>query len=459
LLAFFLLLESVVLANARYYLIIDAGSTGSKLHVFRNSGSQLDELTVKHVEVKPGLSGYASNLAGAGPALVPLLDEAKRYVPQNAFADTLMWVKATAGVRVLNATVISAVLAAVEEYFSQPENCPFNFQSAKLLSGEEEASFAFLAVNDLLGNPAKKVGILDLGGASTQVAFEPEGPIGLGEFMVYINRQRQAIYAKSYTLFGLNSATKRYEDALVAAAPAGSTSVDCPCLLEGDTSEGEYVNFTGTSNPAECEKLVKSLMHMDYECLLPPCSLMGNYIPAVVGSFYAMAGFFYTANVLGLVGWTETKVLTPGAILAATRHLCSLDAAKAKQDFLDSKWKYLRTACFNGYHVFYVLQGYGFAMDDTSVTYAREISNKPLGWARGAVLFETEDMPKYLPRLGAGGANLRTWQVMCGILGVATIVLAALAVALVRGNGSRCEGDDDSDLSSCEKHVFKDGEE
>merc|ERR1740120_171920 len=112
-------------------------------------------------------------------------------------------------------------------------------------------------------------------------------------------------------------------------------------------------------------------------------------MPELVGHFYATAGFFYTANVLGLIGWTENKVLTPREILDATTQLCPLTQAEALTHFPHSKWKYLQKACFAGHYVFSVLSEYGFEESDNSITFAREIHGSVVGWARGAVLFET----------------------------------------------------------------------
>lgn len=64
-------------------------------------------------EVKPGLSSYADNPKVGAESLIPLLDQAKQFIPQDAWSSTPISLKATAGLRLLPKEKADAILAAV----------------------------------------------------------------------------------------------------------------------------------------------------------------------------------------------------------------------------------------------------------------------------------------------------------------------------------------------------------
>ncbi len=99
----------------QYALTIDAGSTGSRIHVykFNNCGPspQLEYETFKAIQ--PGLSAYARDPTAAAASLDPLFEEAYRVVPEELRKCTPVEVKATAGLRLLGAQESVAILDEV----------------------------------------------------------------------------------------------------------------------------------------------------------------------------------------------------------------------------------------------------------------------------------------------------------------------------------------------------------
>ena len=92
------------------------------------------------------------------------------HLPTSRAASALLYVKATAGLRLLPVLQAELLLAAVSRSLSNRTLCPFSFVEARVISGEEEALFGWLAINQLLGllprplSTATQVGWLDLGG-------------------------------------------------------------------------------------------------------------------------------------------------------------------------------------------------------------------------------------------------------------------------------------------------------
>lgn len=69
----------------RYAIVFDAGSTGSRIHVFKFTvhGGQLDLESDTFEQLKPGLSSYADNPPAASASLEPLMKVALQTVPQK----------------------------------------------------------------------------------------------------------------------------------------------------------------------------------------------------------------------------------------------------------------------------------------------------------------------------------------------------------------------------------------
>jgi len=288
----------------------------------------------------------------------------------------------------------------VRDFLSDPENCPFKFVNAEIISGEEEAVFSFITTNYNLGtlsSPSKSAGILEMGGASMQVTFRPSSDIQDHEFQFYLARERQSVYAKSYLRFGVDDALERTLTLLARRSP-DKAEVESPCHNPGFKSElrlasGHNHTFVGTGNSSACAEVVQKVMGLDIECLMPPCAIFGSYMPPVQGDFYAFAGFFYAVNGLGLVGWKDSKALTPDEIADATAIFCSKDMQMALRETDVSQRKYAQNYCFMGTYVHQSLLVLGFKDSESSVTFSRKLSGFNLGWPAGAMMYETHLMP------------------------------------------------------------------
>lgn len=70
---------------ARYAIVLDAGSTGSRVHVFKfeQSASGLKLISDTFEQLKPGLSSYADDPQAAANSLKPLMQRAVETVPKD----------------------------------------------------------------------------------------------------------------------------------------------------------------------------------------------------------------------------------------------------------------------------------------------------------------------------------------------------------------------------------------
>ena len=245
--------------------MIDAGSTGSRIHIykFNHCGpSPSFEYEVFRM-IQPGLSDRTKTPEGAAASLDVLLDEALRVVPASLYACTPVAVKATAGLRFLGVEESRAILDAVETRLR--ENYPFavpDKDGVVIMDGKDEGVYAWITVNYLLDairadspKDAPTYAVLDLGGGSTQIVFEPEeggedvgGVLKDGEHkyeLVFAGEER-VLYQHSYLGYGLKSAREsvhrvvEFMDGLRTAPVSGEGElrrVPNPCLAHKTEKE------------------------------------------------------------------------------------------------------------------------------------------------------------------------------------------------------------------------------
>lgn len=180
LLSVIVLLTVTVCNEIAYNIIIDAGSTGSRVYIYRyataNPLSTLTEIANKRIN--PAITSYIHDTVGINNYLLELVSYAKVHIEESMWATTPIALKATAGVRVIEESkqqwIIDSVSAALEK-------CGFLFDplETKVITGQEEALYAFLAINAaFMDSEDFSFGAADLGGSSKQIAFSvPMNPI------------------------------------------------------------------------------------------------------------------------------------------------------------------------------------------------------------------------------------------------------------------------------------------
>uniref|UniRef100_A0A8C7WM51 nucleoside diphosphate phosphatase n=1 Tax=Oryzias sinensis TaxID=183150 RepID=A0A8C7WM51_9TELE len=149
-------------------VMFDAGSTGTRIHVYTFIQGDSEPLPVLDNEmfhsVKPGLSAYADAPEVAGHTVRMLLKVAKKTVPHVDWKRTPLVLRATAGLRLLPAERAQALLDQIQLVFDES---PFFVpdDGVSIMNGTDEGH--------LKAQSKKTVGILDLGGGSTQITFLP----------------------------------------------------------------------------------------------------------------------------------------------------------------------------------------------------------------------------------------------------------------------------------------------
>jgi Golgi nucleoside diphosphatase len=257
---------------------IDAGSTGSRMHLYEwkprtlHNDHEVQEVVSGRTlsnpgtdsrwtaRLRPGISTFADLpddqiVEALAEYLEPLLDFSKHVLAskRDRFDTFPIYLRATAGMRTLTTADRARVMNGVRTLFSNTTYSPFYFQEeqARVISGEEEAIFGWAGVNFLLGTliddsqgagvvvkPRLTYGALDLGGASTQISFyQPDQDIMSNLFKLQIGQGKHwNLYSHSFLEYGIEAATNRFEARLIDGMDTTERLVDGvhnPCLPGG----------------------------------------------------------------------------------------------------------------------------------------------------------------------------------------------------------------------------------
>lgn len=287
-------------AQHGYGCMIDAGSTGSRIFIYRwesRSFPQLPPPLSTPIEV------FGFNLAPVetrvdtplGRAALPkLMDMARLKLEQFGLSPSEikaipLFLQATAGMRILSEDSRASAMAAVRTILSQG---PFMHkpQWARTISGEVEGVAGWIAVNYNAGTlPGQKpdsisstIGALDLGGASTQITFVPPPGVDIlsSQFDVRLTSAAQvSVYTHSFLYYGINEAVRRINELVVMSSGlAAGATIPHPCYLIGTPGgvnftslvAGGQVNLTGSSNWTACKEFITPLMLRGAQCLTDP---------------------------------------------------------------------------------------------------------------------------------------------------------------------------------------------
>ncbi|XWS37513.1 hypothetical protein CRYUN_Cryun19dG0049200 [Craigia yunnanensis] len=226
-----------VLESSYYTVVVDCGSTGTRVNVFEwekrglvsqglpylvhsypdnSTKSPLWKKSCHYhcMQTEPGLNQFVGNASGVKASLEPLILWAEHRVPHERHGDTPIIILATAGLRRLVAKDARQVLDDVEVVVRE-HSFVYTKNWIRVLTGKEEAYYGWVALNYKLGSlgnsfKASTFGLLDLGGSSLLVVVEVADENDNENVMTSkIGSTNHNILAYSLPAFGLNEAFDR----------------------------------------------------------------------------------------------------------------------------------------------------------------------------------------------------------------------------------------------------------
>nr|XP_020022333.1 ectonucleoside triphosphate diphosphohydrolase 5 isoform X4 [Castor canadensis] len=326
-----------VSASTLYGIMFDAGSTGTRIHVYtfvQKIPGQLPYLEGEIFEsVKPGLSAF--------------VDQPKQ----------------------------------VEQIFKKS---PFLVpdDSVSIMDGSYEGILAWVTVNFLTGQlhgyGQETVGTLDLGGASTQITFLPQfeetleqTPRGyLTSFEMFNSTYK--LYTHSYLGLGLKAARLATLGALETEGTDGRTfrSACLPRWLEAEWIFGGVKYHYGGNQEGEMgfEPCYAEVLRVVQGKLHQPEEIRGS-------SFYAFSYYYDRAADTHMIDYEKGGILKVEDFERKAREVCdNLENFTSGSPFLCMDLSYI-TALLK--------DGFGFA-DSTLLQLTKKVNNIETGWALGA---------------------------------------------------------------------------
>ncbi|XP_025959995.2 ectonucleoside triphosphate diphosphohydrolase 6 isoform X5 [Dromaius novaehollandiae] len=333
-----------------YGIMFDAGSTGTRIHIFKFTQQPKETPKLTHETfkaLKPGLSAYADDVEKSGQGIKELLEVAKSEVPMELWKSTPLVLKATAGLRLLPGEKAQKLLDKVKEIFQASpffvrDNC------VSIMNGTDEGVSAWITINFLTGSlndPQKRsVGMLDLGGGSTQITFLPHAEATLQaspaghttSFQMFNNTYK--LYSYSYLGLGLMSAR--------LAILGGVEGKPCEPLYESCSSKVAKMLYKKVHKTEEVKNL----------------------------DFYAFSYYYDCAAEVGLIDKKKGGSLTVSDFEIAAKYVCkTMEISPGSSPFL----------CMDLTYITWLLQELGFVKSQV-FKLARKIDNVETSWALGA---------------------------------------------------------------------------
>lgn len=425
----------------QYALMIDAGSTGSRIHVYRfnNCGPtpELEDEVFKMTEKKEGgsgLSSYKSDAEGAAKSLDMLMDVAVKSVPEKLQGCTPVAVKATAGLRKLGPEMSDAILKAVRHRLETVYPFPVVSEEnngVEVMDGKDEGVYAWITTNYLLGKiggPDKTptAAVFDLGGGSTQIVFEPTFPNVAGggmpeqmaegdhKYKLSFGGRDFTLYQHSYLGYGLMAARENLHKVVVqnmhennptsqawlsqpvlnpCIVPGMSRVIGVPLSPEHPLGASVSVNMTGpsTGSPAQCRALAEKTLLKEAECKLAPCAFNGVHQPSLDKTFsredvYLFSYFYDRTQPLGMpesFTLSELKELTARVCEGPHGRTGAWDVFQSVEGALEELNDRPETCLDLNFMLALLHTGYEMPID-REVKIAKKIKGNELGWCLGA---------------------------------------------------------------------------
>lgn len=397
--------------HQQYYgILVDAGSSSSKMKIYKWSAPKsVDYMPkiefVEQVKFKTPITDFTDDPEGLSNYVDDMLIWGAENIPEEKHSSTPILLQATAGMRFLESEVTYDLLSQVREILSNSSRNPFapiTHDDVSVLSGEEEGVYSWIAANYLLGffdskKPvSESVGIMEMGGGSTQIAFIPEGPVYDGEFQVRLANRRYSIYVHSYLNFGVNGMKREIADHILSEDPTSDHVLE-PCVLKDDKTtisleDGVTVEVIGDSNATRCHQVLQELMKPveGIDCQPKPCVIREVYQPDIGnGHFYATSAFAYAPKHLNAVRGDGTLDLEQ--LFESGQEYCALTLEEAVELYPNNSPKYLSGDCMMANYIPTLLQHYGFSLDTHKVTLTSKIGSEQIDWALGSMLMKLSD--------------------------------------------------------------------
>lgn len=320
--------------------VVDVGSTGSRLHVYRvkqdASEAALDQIWLK--KITPGFAAL--------PIQSDLLNHYLDELFEDAPGNFPVYFYASAGMRLLPSEKQAKYYQAVQSWF---QHSAWHLKEARTLTGHEEGIFAWLAVRENLKQttgmaPPKNLSVMDMGGASVQIISAVDTPkdTSTTDYVdITLNGKPHTLFVHSFLGLGQTLVSNQFLD-------------EPSCFPEGYPLSSGAI---GTGDVDHCTAKMSTLIEdiHDVNHVLPPALYADSS-----SSWYVIAGLSYLMQEAPFNQYTTDNALTNDGLMAqAERTVCHRDWALIQQDYPNEE--NLSRACLRAAYYHALIKAYGIA--------------------------------------------------------------------------------------------------
>ncbi|KAG6810813.1 hypothetical protein H0H92_010203 [Tricholoma furcatifolium] len=261
-----------------YAAIIDAGSTSSRLFIYQwqseiGLGEPLSLQTVfpsnsaekKAAEADGGIQHKGKEMAAY---LRPALEAGQAFLERRNVTNVPIYLLATGGMResltVDEQNIILRAAHGVISDFRSTFSAGRWDTNARVIPGSLEGLYGWVALNYGRGVEEQISGLLELGGASMQIAYKVPKAQASKERVCLLSGEHR-VFSKTWDGFGADSTQRRMLAGLLEEAGGldGTSVIKNPCLPAGQVSLpilGTNRTTVGSGEFSTCLKLAKGVL-------------------------------------------------------------------------------------------------------------------------------------------------------------------------------------------------------
>ncbi|RUR27899.1 multidrug DMT transporter permease [Legionella qingyii] len=354
--------DSAACSEHECIAVVDAGSTGSRLHIFAydldetNTPSHIAEIWSK--KIKPGFAMIEANQNTIDAYLTTLFSGAPaQNIPVYFYA--------TAGMRLVPQTKQKIYYQEVQKWFSQQS--AWQLMEAKTITGHDEALYDWLAVNyhidALKSSSSNPVGVMDIGGASVQIVFPIQKNTEEKGTQVALDLYGQHINLSVHSFLGLGQNEMAHQ--LLDTASCFSDGYP---LSDGRSGQGDALI---------CEREVSPLIKMHKVKKEVQPILSASHI----NSWYAIGGFPNLAESKPFQ-FQNNQLTIQDLLQQANNLICHQQWETLSNQFPNNE--YIESYCLlPAFYYALMVEGYGLTANE-QINFVPSAQN--LDWTLGVVL-------------------------------------------------------------------------
>nr|XP_027204898.1 ectonucleoside triphosphate diphosphohydrolase 1-like [Dermatophagoides pteronyssinus] len=424
--------------NYKYSIAIDSGSTHSRVILFRWKADKLNNTglieEINSCKINQGIASYVNNDDNK------VVDDIFKCI-QNITVDLkikneslYVYLAATAGMRLLYLTDQNLATKILDQIRNEFQKSGMIVKRISIITGQEEGMFAWIAANYLSGTlfSNKSIGILDMGGASAQIARairskdkqNDDDDENYKQIRLFGNEY--LIHTFSNLCFGSEQALYRYIRLLISRHTDKNNTINVACFPRGyQTSSTKYpinnnvctemksesantnnkhneYDLIGTGQIEQCQKDIDWLLNRqkceeNFKICFKNITIESNddYNNQQMNLFYAISTYYYETKVLG---FEKLENISRQQYLNEYKRLCTKTFDELNNE-LRIDIKYTSNKCFKLPFIISTLTNIYKFNDKTwpLLKFAHDVNKTYLGWITGMMINESNEIASEQP--------------------------------------------------------------